>query len=175
MDQNLQFQDVPVSILFSVSIVIIFALYTTTAIKSIPCEKDLLSVFKTNFIHTDFYHISANLYTFYALSRVEQNIGSKQFLLLIIFLLIFNSIIEVLIYKLIPNMPCSIGFSGVLYGLMSYELVTTKDIDFVLLSSIVLMTILPSINKTNISLTGHAVGAFSGIIGGVIWKNIYKK
>ena len=44
MDSS-QFKDIPVSLFLAVSIVIVFALYVTTAIKTIPCGKDILSSF----------------------------------------------------------------------------------------------------------------------------------
>ena len=110
--------------------------------------------------------------TLYALARVERDIGAKKFISLLLFLLVFNSIVEVAVYKIFPNIPCSIGFSGVLFGIMTWELVTTKELDFILLTSIVSMVAVPSIQNNNVSLIGHSIGAISGIIGGLIWKKL---
>jgi membrane associated rhomboid family serine protease len=170
--ENKNIKDVPVTAMLAVCIVVIFSLYTTLAIKNIPCGKDMLSVFYGNFVHVDSTHLVVNLYSMYALSRVEQSIGGKSFVALIVFLLFFNTIVEVAIHNAIPTMPCSIGFSGVLFGIITWELVTQKKFDFYLVTSIIAMVALPSIKNNNVSLSGHAVGAFSGIIGGLIWNKL---
>ena len=163
-------KNTPVSAFFSVVIIIVFLLYFTSIFKTIPCGNTVLDQFYSNFIHTDIYHISANLY---ALSRVERKMGTKKFLYLIIFLLVFNTILEILAKKLKPELQCSIGFSGVLYGVMTWELVTEKDLDMYILSSIIIMTVLPSLKSKNISLLSHGIGAFSGIISALVYRNIF--
>ena len=168
-----QYKNVPVSAFFSVVIIIIFLLYFTTIFKTIPCGNTVLEQFYSNFIHTDIYHISANLYALYALSRVERKMGTKKFLYLIIFLLAFNTLLEILAKKLKPELQCSIGFSGVLYGVMTWELVTEKDLDIYILSSIIIMTVLPSLKSKNISLLSHGIGAFSGVISALVYRNIF--
>lgn len=169
---NNQFQDIPVSLFLAVSIIVVFALYLTTAIKTLPCGKDIMSSFLSNFVHIDSYHLMANLFALYALSRVEQDIGAKPFIALIVFLLLFTSIAEVVAHKIFPSLPCSIGFSGVLFGIMAWELVTVKELDFILVLSIVSMVIMPSIQNPKASFMGHAVGAVAGVIGGLIWKKL---
>jgi len=164
-----QIKEVPVSLFLSISLIIIFLLYATTIIKSVPCNKDLLSVFYSNFVHIDLYHLMGNIFALYALARVEIALGAKTFFGLIIFLIIFNSLIEILIYKLIPGLTCGIGFSGILFGIMTWELVTNRKLDYLLVVSIIFIVVLPSFQNKNVSLLGHSVGAFSGIVGGLIW------
>jgi len=171
MDQE-HFKDIPVSLFIAVSIVVVFSLYLTTAIKTIPCGKNVMSSFMSNFVHLDPYHLMANLFALYALSRVERDIGGKRFMGLIIFLLIFNSIAEVTAHKLFPEMPCSIGFSGVLFGIMTWEIVSKKELDIILVASIAAMVVLPSVQNPKASLMGHAVGAVAGVVGGLLWKKI---
>lgn len=163
---------VPVSVLLATAIIVIFGLYVTTIIKSVPCGKGVLDIFMSNFIHTDPYHLIANLYSLYALSRVEQSIGSKKFVGLIVFLLIFNTVLESMIHMVIPSVPCGIGFSGVLFGVTTWELVARQNLDWWLLTSILGTVIVPSVRDSNSSLLGHAVGAFVGVLGGIAWKKI---
>jgi membrane associated rhomboid family serine protease len=164
----------PITSFLSVSIVIIFSLYFTNTIKSVPCETDLGSIFISNFIHTDFLHICSNLYGLYSLSRVEQRIGSKKFFILIIYLLIINTVFETILHKLIKT-PCSIGFSGVLYGVLTFELFSNlKSIDITLVSAVVLNIIISKISSKNSSLSGHLIGALTGVIGGLLYYNLYK-
>uniref|UniRef100_A0A6C0LWZ3 Peptidase S54 rhomboid domain-containing protein n=1 Tax=viral metagenome TaxID=1070528 RepID=A0A6C0LWZ3_9ZZZZ len=169
MDKVNKFKKIPVSVLISVSIIIIFSLYVTTALKQIPCGKDVMSIFYGNFVHVDIYHLLSNIYALYALSRVEVSIGYSKFIALVIFLLIFNTIIETVMYKIFKNLHCSIGFSGVLFGIAAWELVTSQDFDWVLITSLIVMVLGPTINNPNASFMGHLVGAISGIIGGLLW------
>lgn len=165
-------KDIPVTVFLAVSIVIVFSLYVTTWIKIVPCGKDIMSIFTSNFVHLDPYHLMSNLFALYALSRVEQQIGAKKFIGLIIFLLIFTTFVEVLVHKIYTQIPCSIGFSGVLFGIMAWELVTNRELDLILVLAIIIMVAVPSIQSEKVSLLGHAVGAIGGAVGGLIWNRL---
>jgi hypothetical protein len=167
-----EFKDIPVCLFLAVSIVVVFAMYVTTIIKTIPCGKSIMSSFCSNFVHVEPYHLMANLFALYALARVERDIGSRKFFGLIIFLLIFTSISEVVAHKMFSNLPCSIGFSGILFGIMAWELTAKKDFNIFIAISIFGVVVAPSIQNSKASLVGHAVGAITGIIGGILWKSI---
>ena len=114
-----QIKDVPVSVFTAIFIIIIFSLYITSAIKTIPCTKDIKSIFLSNFVHIEPYHLLANLFAIYSLARIEIQIGWKKFLGLLLFLLIFNTVIEITIHKLYSKIPCSIGSAE--YYLVSWH------------------------------------------------------
>jgi membrane associated rhomboid family serine protease len=169
LDLN-QIRDVPVSVLLAVTLVVIFSLYLTNLLKAVPCGKKGLSILLGNFVHIDFYHLMANLFALYSLSRIEIRLGWRKFIGLVLFLLVCNTLAEVAVHMAYPNIPCSIGFSGVLFGMMAWELVSMKQLDIMLLLSILLAVVYPSFTSTNVSLSGHLVGAISGVIGGLLWK-----
>ena len=110
----------PVCSFISVVIITIFSLYFTNALKTIPCGKDMQSVFVSQFIHVDFLHLVSNVYGLYTLSTVEQKYGPKFFFSLIFFLLTINALLESLFHKFFDT-PCSIGFSGILYGVLTFD------------------------------------------------------
>lgn len=174
MEKNLtsEFKTVPVSVFIAVSLVLIFSLYLTSAIKAIPCSKNVIDNFLSNFVHTDLSHILANLYALYALSRVEIQLGPKKFFTLVIFFLLFNSIFETILHRIKKDIPCSIGFSGVLFGIMTWEIVSNKGLDFYIITAIAGMVILPSLQNSKVSFSGHLIGAVSGILGGLLWNKI---
>lgn len=124
------------------------------------------------FVHTKPYHMMANLYALYALTRVELELGPKKFFGLIVFILVLNVIMESIAHRLKPDLQCSIGFSGVLFGVTAWDLVRTKKLDFFLVTSIIGMVALPSFKSENVSLLGHSVGALSGIISGLLWNKL---
>ena len=170
-----RFQYIPVSIFLAVSLFVISLLYLTTVIKIIPCGKDVLSNFYSNFTHVDIFHLIGNLSGLYVLSRVEQNIGSKQFIKLLVFLLVFNTITESIMHQIIPSTQCSIGFSGVLFGIATWELITTREVDYAAVLAIIFSAIRPTVNQIKTSISGHVIGAIGGVISGIIWSAMYKK
>lgn len=169
----IQYKDVPVSLFLAVSIIIVSLLYITTFIKTIPCQKNMSSIFYSHFIHVELYHLIANLFALYVLSRVERDIGGKKFMMLIVFLLVITSLAEVLIHKII-HVPCSIGFSGILFGVMAYEITSKKGFDWLLFVSISGVIASSSLQDSKSSLIGHTIGAISGIMAGIIWNYINK-
>ena len=175
MDKPTQIKDVPVSVFLAVSIIVIFSLYATTALKEIPCGKDVMSLFYSNFVHIDLYHLLSNLFALYALSRVEVATGGKKFTALIVFLLLFNTLAEAAMYRIFKDLPCSIGFSGVLFGVTAWELVTNKGFDWMVALSLVVMIAGPSIQNPKASLMGHTVGAVAGVVGGLLWSKMAPK
>jgi len=162
----------PVSAFLAVSIILIFSMYSTSVIKSVPCGRGIIEVFKSNFVHTNTGHMLSNIYALYALSRVERSIGSRKFFTLVLFILIVSVILESTLIKIF-DLPCSIGFSGVLYGVTAWELVTSKKIDMYLIASIILSVIVPSLKNNNSSIVGHSVGALTGVIVGLLWNKLH--
>ncbi len=151
-------------------IVIIFSLYFTTLVKTIPCGSGIMDRFYSNFVHTTIPHMVGNLVGLYALARVEKDMGSKKFALLIAYLLIFNTLAEVALHTLVPSTPCSIGFSGILFGILIWELITHKGVDKTILASILLITVFPTIAKGDkVSLEGHLIGSISGVVGALLY------
>jgi membrane associated rhomboid family serine protease len=169
------FKDIPVSTFIGVSIIIIFILFNLQIIKTIPCGNNIHEVFITNFVHINLKHLVVNLYALYTLSRVEQEMGLKSFIWLIIFLLLFNTLIEFIIRIYWKNIKCSIGFSGILFGIVTWEIASKRKIDIEMILAIIIMVIVPSLQNKKASIIGHFIGALSGIIGGFLWKFINKK
>ena len=167
-------KDVSVSVFVALSLIIIFLLFNAQIITSVPCGKNIHEVFMSNFVHIDTTHLISNLYALYAISRVEKEMGFQSFIWLIIFLLIFNTLAEVVMKHIWKDLPCSIGFSGILFGLMTWELVSKKKFDVEIMLAIVIMVVGPSLKSKKVSLFGHAIGAMSGIIGGLLWKFLNK-
>lgn len=168
MDNSLK--NNPISAFIATVVIVIFSLYTTNAIKTIPCDKNMVDNFKSTFVHVDRLHLMSNLYALYALSRVERELGTKKFLILIIFLVCINTIIETSLHKITNKIPCSIGFSGILFGIMAYEIITQRGIDPYILSSILIMVITPSLKSSKVSFSGHLIGTVSGVISALIYS-----
>jgi len=170
MDNNL-LKNNPVCSFISALLIIVFSLYVTNAIKNIPCDKNMTDIFISNFIHTDYLHLVSNLYGIYSLSRLEIVLGPKKFILMVCFLLLCNTILETLLHKII-DAPCSIGFSGILYGVLAFEIVYTNKIDYFILTSILSGIVVDKIKNKKSSLSGHIIGIISGIFYGLLYKKV---
>ena len=167
-------RDIPVSVFIGISLVIIFLLFNAKVLNSLPCGGSIQEVFCSNFCHIEPVHLMSNLISLYVLSSVEQQMGFKPFMWLMIFLLLFNTLAEYLARKIFNYSKCSIGFSGILFGIVSWELVTKKELDIGGVLAIVISVLPQSLSGKNIDVIGHIIGAISGIIGGVLWKFINK-
>lgn len=174
MTFNIKVKHPVISISLSIIIIIIFSLYQTNAIKSLPCNKGIIDNFKGTFVHIDQIHLLFNLYGLYALSRVELKLGKTKFLALILFLVLCNLVLETLMYHFVPSIPCSIGISDLLFGILSYEIVSKQGINLNVLIAIFFSVLIPSLQLENVSFSGHMTGAINGIISGIIYSKISK-
>ena len=170
----LQIKEIPVSVFLAVTIIIVFSLYLTNLLKSVPCQKNLGTIFVNNFVHIDLYHLIGNLLGLYSLSRIERSLGAKKFIILVTSLLVTASVLEVIIYRIFSSIQCSIGISGLLFGLITWELIIVQNLDFTLVLSIIFTVVIPSIKSKNVSLLGHISGVIAGIITALIWKRLVK-
>lgn len=144
------------SILISTIILIIYLFYNLNIINTIPCNQDISSKILANFIHIDFMHLISNLSGLYLLSKLEYQVGSKNFLKIFFLITIVLSLLE---YSL--KTKCSIGISGVIYGLVAYEMFKFKNIDLNIISTLVILFLFSG--KSKISHTGHLLGFISGL------------
>ena len=105
------------SLLIGIFLILIYIGYNTEYFIKIPCENTITSKFLSNFVHVDSIHLLLNLLGLYIISNFEKEIGSKKFLTIVLSLVVMLTILEKMFLK-----KCSIGFSGVLYGLFAYEM-----------------------------------------------------
>jgi membrane associated rhomboid family serine protease len=164
----------PVFAFVTTVLIVISLLYFFGLLKTLPCGDGVLRGLNRTFVHVDLAHILSNLFVFYVLSRIEMNFGSKFFVMLIVQLLILTTALEWIV-KQFWNIPCSIGFSGVLFGLAVWELVYDRNLNMALLLGIGAMIITPSLHNPKASLIGHGLGALAGLIMSFYFKPPGKK
>lgn len=128
------------------------------------CNDDILSRIQGSLVHVNFTHLVMNLIGLYILSEIEKAIGSEKFIKLVLFIIVLSSIIEMVL-----KTSCSIGFSGVLYGLLAYEMFIKKKIQLDIIIVLVSLCFIPD-NYSNISHSGHLIGFISGIAGYYIFN-----
>lgn len=154
MDTN----DRKVSLYIGLINLIVYLLYKMEFFNEIPCD-GLISNIKGDFIHINFKHILLNLIGLYILSNIEKHIGSEKFLKLVVFIIATTSIIESQFYR----NYCSIGFSGILYGLLAYQMLILQKIEIDIIIVLLLLYFTQKDNVTSNSF--HFIGFLSGVAG----------
>jgi len=162
-----------VSITTSIILIFIYIFYRSQLLTQIPCDPTIVNSLYRHFVHIDLSHIVSNIFALIVLSKIENKIGSKKFFILLILLIILNTIFDYIFRIIVKNSKCSIGFSGILFGLLSYSLITNSNngkINLQIIALIIILTIEPSMKSKNVSLVGHSIGAISGIIIALFYK-----
>lgn len=158
----------PICSFITTVLIVLFLLTFINLLKFHPCNENMLSNFISNFFHVDIMHLLSNLYGLYVLSRVERNIGTRKFSLVIVLILVLNTIIETVAHRLLKT-PCSIGFSAILYGILAWEVVSgNKEPDYFIILAIIFDAISSLYLNRRIAVVSHVIGIITGITLGKI-------
>lgn len=119
--------------------------------------------------HSNIEHLAINLFSLYNLSFIEEVIGGGPFLVAIIFIWLFSSILLYFYHKLVPSRKAyTVGFSGVIFGLVViyYFLMDMEQTEMI---THLLLAIVPQLFISGISIEGH----ISGIVSGFVFVGLY--
>lgn len=127
------------------------------------CGKDVISIIKQMFTHLDLTHILVNMVSLKNLSGLESGLGSSGFTKLVLIITFLNMAMTYLIDKITP-LTCSIGFSGIIFGLYMYAYFKTKELTLMTIVAAFSFVLQPSMINPKVSLIGHSIGALSGFL-----------
>jgi membrane associated rhomboid family serine protease len=155
----------PIFVIFTI-IILILSFYQFNEIDNgngkNMCNKKLYNSFARQFYHGDISHLLSNLFVFFQLSYLlDKILDLESYLLLIVSLIVLLSLIDYVLYK--NNLiNCSIGFSGVVFGLYAWVLLYNKGFNKALFIDLIVL-LYPSLVVPNISFIGHLTGIIVGI------------
>lgn len=160
----------------SIIAIILLLIHFNSSQENLPtiCVDGITNSVMRNFYHVDSPHLYVNLLTFKALSRIEMQIGSVNYLMLLISILVIASFLDYIVNSIF-SLKCSIGFSGVLFGLLAWEMVTQHEFSPYALLLLAVNVISPTIKNPQASLMGHGIGALAGVISGYLFKGLKPK
>ena len=124
------------------------------------CDKSLINSFKKSFIHGSSMHLAVNLFTFFKQSnQMLKTMNMQKYMTILIMIIIVEALID---YVTTDYKKCSIGFSGVIMGMISfYYMYNSNKLTNEIIINLVILLI-PTNSKT--SVMGHFLGIISGFV-----------
>jgi membrane associated rhomboid family serine protease len=134
----------------------------------VPCEDNIGHALQRPWLHVNWSHLLANLVAFWALIEIERRMGSGAFALLLAFLFLTVVLMDLVMPSSIDK--CSIGFSGVVLGLVIWDAFDRGALafDWAAILAILWIWIGPVLQNPRISLWGHLYGILAGLIAAFI-------
>jgi membrane associated rhomboid family serine protease len=124
-----------------------------------------------SFLHQDLNHLSTNIFSLWNLLELEKEFKTSKFIMIVLFLLFASAGIHFIMDKVTGNKNCAIGFSGVLYGMIVFQIML-NGLDIYRAGELLLLILLPSLTRSNISVSGHLSGAIAGLLAGILFNKI---
>lgn len=145
---------------------VIIAAFTLLAMitkKEEVCAKGMTGEMKRMFYHGGVAHAYSNLFVFAQLTTVLQPaLGTAGYLTLVLVIMAINAIINFFLYQN-DLVNCGIGFSGVVFGLFTWNLLFNNGFNLQSLIDLIIL-LAPSFYDRRLSLSGHAIGILSGLL-----------
>lgn len=133
------------------------------------CNKNFTDSFYRQFYHSGISHLYSNLVVFaQQTANLHVILGYRKYILLLALILVLITVIEYILYTM-KIINCSIGFSGVVFGIVTWSLLYNKGLNKTLIFDIILL-LSSSIWDTELSFSGHLIGVISGFISYGIYK-----
>lgn len=121
--------------------------------------------------HANMEHLLANGISFYGLSFMEEALGSKQYIISIVFIWIVSSLLLYAYHLMVPSRKrYTVGFSGVIFGLIVVYLSMLNQNLGISIAGLAI-SILPQIFVPNISWEGHIAGVIAGCLYVLIFRS----
>lgn len=140
---------------------VILAIVFFSEFPNVKCsENGLQDIMMNTLRHGGIHHLLSNVISFFYLSHLERSMGPLKFGSSILFLMVVTSVLHLLI----KTRRCSVGFSGVLFGLLTYDFLKKRGKNLNNIGLIIMMHIVPHLGNTRLSHLGHLYGIIAGAL-----------
>jgi membrane associated rhomboid family serine protease len=135
-----------------------------TPLNNINTSNEIWNYLLRTAYHANATHLIANMLTFYGLSFIENEMGHYSFLLAILFIWIISSIMLYVYHTIVPSKKVyTIGFSGVIYGLIVVYISLLGDQSNISIFDLI-GSLVPQLFVSQISIEGHFFGILAGFL-----------
>lgn len=158
-----------VSIIVAIILLVTFFFPEFGLVGTVDCFDKSIKQYMTNsFHHGSITHLLANMLSLFQLSALEEHYGPVKFTIILVSLLILSNVI----HYFMPDQSCTIGFSGVLIGLIVFDKFLNNGwlFDITMIQSIVLLLLLPYFGNRKVSIFGHLSGVLAGLLLGYVFQ-----
>lgn len=124
-------------------------------------NESISSYFHRSYLHNDWNHFLMNAFSFWNLALLEKELNTSRFILTTLGISILSVFSYIGMKRLLGSTECGIGFSGTLFGMITYQIgrngFTTSNVTEII-------TLLIASSSQNTSQIGHISGILSGLI-----------
>lgn len=133
-------------------------------LREVPCEDTLFGAAQRPLLHGNWNHLLVNIAALGALAALETRNGSGSFALLLLFLFAAVVLFDWLLPASLDG--CSIGFSGVVLGVLVWDGFERGRYSFstATLLSLLWILVVPVMTNSRISFWGHLYGIIAGLL-----------
>lgn len=134
---------------------------------------DLGSIFISTFFHKKMVHLLSSVHSLFHFLRLEDKIGGRKFITIFFTLLVLNTLSDWIYYKSIGKRVKNIntGLSGILFGVLTWELLADDDItNREIITNILSIIFLLIIKREQMSFQGHMIGIVWGAVLSIFYK-----
>lgn len=144
-------------------VLIVVYFFVQPQLDGVPCGDSLGHAVQRPLLHGNTQHLMANLFAFGTLAALETRNGSTSFGLLVLFLFTVVVLLDLIMPASIDS--CSIGFSGVVLGLLVWDGFEKGMYSFntATLLSLAWVLLAPVMSNSRISFWGHLYGIIAGL------------
>jgi membrane associated rhomboid family serine protease len=159
------------SIILIVFLMTFFQIYFyQTNIKRID-KNDIGSIFISTFFHKKVIFLLSNIYSLFHFIRLQEKIGSVNFFKIFSILVILNTFSDYIYFKLNSKKHINNGLSGVLFGILVWDMMTDKKVNNeYVFNNIITILLLLILKKEHMSFQGHITGIMWGAILSIFYK-----
>ena len=131
--------------------------------KQNACQPTIINAFTRQLYHGDINHLAFNFIAFANLThQITQITGLFTYMIIFALIFVLMVILDYIFYGL-GLIECSIGFSGVVFGLLGWVFLHQRGFNLQLLVDLALL-LAPSLTTPGISFTGHLLGLVAGML-----------
>lgn len=152
-------------LLFMACVFITLYLTSSAAPTVQQCNRTLLGVFESMFIHYNASHLSFTLIGLYLLLDLERDLGTINLFFIVGCIATLCSALEFALINVTSFFPCNTGFGSVVIALAIVDLAISAGFNLRAIFALLVVLLYPNLMRERTSLSGQLIGV---LVGGAV-------